>query len=719
MSEAQPKAQPKAQPEAQTAPPSFSELLDLYESGIEHIETSAALEIETVFVTMTTRDRLQSIVRRKKQLEKELFARLCRLDKRLESCADTLTDYNFLKKLCRSYRPSRSAWWWYLDAKNSPLMRSNRFGWVWGAATVVNLLFSATFMTQTARAFSSQGFDFLGTLSTIGQGVGFALVASGAATQTGRDTLDVILKSLRVPGHRTAEATFGLSAGLLLVSYGLNTNLYRLGDYYYDRGLEFEAEQSWSQALASYRRAEQFDPSPELLLREGGVYEVLGRYDEAIETYSFGAAGDPYFLQASARASLLRELNQSGWRGGLPQEQLNQALANLQRARLHPNSGRDPELLRQIYLTLGLVELSRLNFDEPIADEDKSMLATAEEFFDVAFQRELEIEAPEDGVFRWKDLRAQCYRAMSRFVNVLLDVPAEDGSVVYLQGADPRLQHADVWYSCNEIFIEENDFEVATDVLLLQTVLSARSIAPAWRSTTQGFPSATIADRARLDSLASELSDGLEVDAAAIDFTDRASAIVRLAVDGEGNIIDYYTYDTWALAVARNTSIYGLWEEHVPIVAANLSSGDGIEVADLKLEIFPDGRTEVTPWGMAYQVDTIPLEPLGAAGDVEIGISRREVLRSLLAVQLRDAFLNVRAPASSFNRKLQYRVTVAADGRVLDYEPLDDVEREQLNKTPLPYLEKAAAGDGGATQEFLVQFKSSYAFQIPIVDGEF
>ena len=129
------------------------------------------------------------------------------------------------------------------------LMRSNRFGWVWGAATVVNLLFSATFMTQTARAFSSQGFDFLGTLSTIGQGVGFALVASGAATQTGRDTLDVILKSLRVPGHRTAEATFGLSAGLLLVSYGLNTNLYRLGDYYYDRGLEFEAEQSWSQAL--------------------------------------------------------------------------------------------------------------------------------------------------------------------------------------------------------------------------------------------------------------------------------------------------------------------------------------------------------------------------------------------------------------------------------------------------------------------------------------
>jgi len=690
-------------------PLSLPELLDLYEAGIEQLETSDAPDPESTFEMMTARDRIQSIVRGNNQLDKALFARLFALDKRLQNCADTLADFDFLPNMCLSYRPPKTAWWWYLTAKNSPLMRSNRFGWVWGLATIVNLLFSATFMTQTARAFSSQGFDFLGTLSTIGQGVGFALVASGAATQTGRDTLDSILKSLRVPGHRTAEATFGLSAGLLLVSYGLNANLYRLSDYYFDRGLDLEAEQRWSQALSSYQRASQFNPSANILLREGRIFEILGRYDEAIDTYSFGAAGDPYFLQASARASLLRELNNSGWRGGLPQEQLARTLADLQRARLHPNAGADPELLRQIYLTLGLVQLVRLDFDRPMAAEEKSVLATAENFFEQAFQWELQKEVSEGYVFQWQDLRAQCYRAMSRFVNVVLDVPTEDGSAIYLQGADPRVQHADVWYSCHEIFVEDDDLEVATDVLLLQTVLSSQVIAPYWKSAAQNFPSATIADRRQLDAIAANLQAKIEVDTDAIDFTDRDSAIVRLAVDADGYVIDYFTYDPWTLFVARNTSIYDLWEEHAPIVAER-AADESLAVADLFLEIFPDGSTRILPWGAVFQVDTIPFA--SSARDRDLSESQRAILRSLLAVQLRSTFLRVPNPAADFDRKLLYRVTVAADGRVLDYVPEDDAEREQLDRTPLPYLESEDPIGDGATIDFLVQFKSSYAVQV-------
>jgi hypothetical protein len=39
------------------------------------------------------------------------------------------------------------------------------------------------------------------------------------------------------------------------------------------------------------------------------------------------------------------------------------------------------------------------------------------------------------------------------------------------------------------------------------------------------------------------------------------------------------------------------------------------------------------------------------------------------------------------------------------------MEREQLNKTPLPYL-KTESNSARANIDFVVQFKSSYAFQI-------
>jgi len=686
---------------------SLAELLDLYEQGLDVISVASDPEVETVFRTLTARDRINAIVRGNPHVEQALFVRLCDLDDRLKASADVLNDYDVLERSRLSYRAPLSSWWWYLNPKSSALMRSDRFGWVWGAATITCLLVSATFMAQTARAFSSQGFDFLGTLSTIAQGAGFALVAGGAGTQKGHDTLEMILKSLKVPGHRTAEATFGLSVGLLVVSYGLNANLYRLGDYYHQQGEEYAADQQWNEAVSSYQRAIQFNPTPEALLHEGEVYETLGDYDAAIELYSYGAAGDPYFLTAAARASLLRELNTSGWKGGVPEAELNQTLSTLQRARLHPRAGQDPELLRQIYLNFGFVELARLNFDQ-LQDADKTFLAQAQVQFEQAFHWELQQTYPENYVFRWKDLRAQCYQATSRFVNVVLDVPTVDGTSVYLQGLDPRVTHADVWYSCHEIFVEEGDLEVATDVLLLQTILSSKAITPYWTSQTQGFPQATINDPDQLDRLAQQLDSTLNLDVSGVEFDDREAAIIRLAIDAEGRIIDYYTYDPWTLAFVRDTPIYSLWKQQAPIVAKQ-SAQAAIEVADFQLEVFPDGRHRLQPWGRVYSVDTTRLGI--EERPVTIDPARREVLRSLLAVQLRAAFIHIKDPNPGFDYKLTYKVTVASDGRVIGYKPAKDVEREQLNKTPLPYV-LTEPHPAEASTEFLVQFKSSYTFQV-------
>jgi hypothetical protein len=270
------------------------------------------------------------------------------------------------------------------------------------------------------------------------------------------------------------------------------------------------------------------------------------------------------------------------------------------------------------------------------------------------------------------------------------------------------MPHADVWYSCHEIFVEEGDLEVATDVLLLQTVLSSTTIDPYWTSQTQGFPQATIGDLNQLNRLAAQLESTLKIEVQDLEFGDYESLIIRLAVDDQGHIIDYYTYDPWALGMARNTPVYSLWQKHAPLVQERMND-ESFGVADFQLEIFPDGRSTITPWGRVYDVDTIPLgveeRPL------KIGLARREVLRGLLTAQLRSAYADIKEPAQTFDRKLLYRVTIGADGQILDYEPADNMEREQLNKTPLPYL-KTESNSARANIDFVVQFKSSYAFQI-------
>ncbi len=130
---------------------------------------------------------------------------------------------------CRDrLQPEESAWWWFLEVKQPrpPVYLASLDGlWKLGAAACLAL--AATFMTQTVKAFSTQGFDVLGTMGTIAQGAGLAVVAQGTLTDRGKDRLQDTLHDLGVPTYLHEEATFAIATSALLISYGFHSNLYR------------------------------------------------------------------------------------------------------------------------------------------------------------------------------------------------------------------------------------------------------------------------------------------------------------------------------------------------------------------------------------------------------------------------------------------------------------------------------------------------------------
>jgi tetratricopeptide (TPR) repeat protein len=177
-------------------------------------------------------------------------------------------------------------------AAHSPPVRKDprdRFQWAGNVLRVLGFVGAPPFMVNTAKAFSSEGFDLAQTFGTVVQGAGLAVVAKGALTEKGHQQVKNTLNNFNIPPHYHAEATFGMSFALLLVAGGINSSLPRLGDWYAVQGTEYYQKGRMAIALDKYEEALRFNPSsPHISVYKGRIYESLEDYDKAIENYKKG-----------------------------------------------------------------------------------------------------------------------------------------------------------------------------------------------------------------------------------------------------------------------------------------------------------------------------------------------------------------------------------------------------------------------------------------------
>ncbi|NER78555.1 MAG: hypothetical protein F6K42_03060, partial [Leptolyngbya sp. SIO1D8] len=246
-----------------TDDPTIQRVLHAYAQAIEQLEkASTPLSKQQIFQLLLVRDAVESSLQdldtTSIEQRSRILAILSDLDCRLQTQVNALVTDNQLAACRQSRRPPESAWWWWLEPEEpqTSIHRLDRLDWLWNFLSAGCLVFSASFLTITAQAFSAVGgFDLLQTLSTISQATGLILVAGGALTDKGQKFVQDTLEKLNIPPHFHSEVTLGASGLMLLGAYGVYNSLPQFSQHYYQKGLQAQQQGNLYAAIEYFQEA--------------------------------------------------------------------------------------------------------------------------------------------------------------------------------------------------------------------------------------------------------------------------------------------------------------------------------------------------------------------------------------------------------------------------------------------------------------------------------
>jgi tetratricopeptide (TPR) repeat protein len=384
--------------------PSLDQAIAHYQSAVSAVELilaeSAAVGSEDLFALK--KDVLELLIARDtveqqrqaiaiQGIRGSTYILLLDLDERLGKLGGAIAAHLPLEDYRKSLKPPESSWWWFFSSPgtSAKVHRHDRFDWAWNALTVVFLVLSTSFATNTAKAFSTQGFDLLGTFSTISQGAGLALVAGGVLTDKGKRVAENILHSLKIPPHFYAEATCGFSLTILGTTAVINGNLPAIGDLYYSWAETNRQRGDLTTALSQYQRALQFTPeNSKLHVAMGRVAEAQGDLKIAQTHYENGRQmNDPAAISGLGRVLILQSLEEAGWTARIDEKVARRADLLLDAAF---GKTSDQGMLTDIYINYGILDFVEFemqplaDMSEEVKDAALSQLSSAEYFFSCA-----------------------------------------------------------------------------------------------------------------------------------------------------------------------------------------------------------------------------------------------------------------------------------------------------------------------------------------------
>ncbi len=438
-------------------------------------------ELEQILDVLMARDAIEKLRLSVDNLPSQWLTTLIHLDSRLKTQTDKLVANPDLAECRASMQPPESAWWWFLESEPPQDSWWTGFDWLWNLLTVACLVFTGTFVTNTAQAFSSNGFDLLGTFSTITQGAGLVLVTGGALTEQGQQMIEQIWSSLNIPRRFHAEATFLVAVLLLFTAYTINQNLPAFGRYYYQQAEEAEVNGEWLAAKDNYQRALQFIPSETTIqLRIGKINEQLGQLEAAQKNYQNALleTNDNEAIIRFAHVNLLQALQAVRWteKIGTDQEEyihnaeiyLDLAERNLTEANQDNYFGNNPyleiktqRLLKEVYINQGILLWAKIGLENPDQLAKDEGLDQAEALFQKA--ADLEYYLPTVAIGR----RADCYLKIAHYINSKLKTKRHQGLTENLQAAKQEA------IACS-FLISKNPSHDLYDVLLMSRALEAK-----------------------------------------------------------------------------------------------------------------------------------------------------------------------------------------------------------------------------------------------------
>ena len=373
----------------------IDEAIANYQASLSTVEKSGSILSKRKIIEMfLSRDGVENLKESGAELNAIQCALLIDLDERLKGLAEIIVKKFPIASYRQSVNPPESSWWWFLESFAPPEVHKNdRFDWLWYGLTVGSMVVVTTFGTNTAQAFSSEGFDILGTFSTVAQGAGMLLLAGGALTENGKETVENVLTSVGIPSHFHAEAIFGTSALMAAATYGLYANLPNIGQYYYNQGQIASKEGDVVTALELYKRALNFNPDePKIYVGLGKVSEEMGQLDDAISYYDQGRSfNDPAALNGLGRVLVFQSLENMGWTAKIYEKVERRADFFLVAAQKLVKE-EEKALSRDIAINHGILFLSKFNLKSSPEQEANEALDNAYNSFAQAAELETELE---------------------------------------------------------------------------------------------------------------------------------------------------------------------------------------------------------------------------------------------------------------------------------------------------------------------------------------
>lgn len=711
----------------------LDQALTAYADTLKTFISTPEPSFQQIVTVLRSRDRLQAILASGLQPDDEFLVKLVELDSELKRQANILCHVNHteqLNQLRQTLQPPEQAWWWHLEPisdqpPSKPLLA--RLDWLWNVGTVTCLVIATSFITQTAKAFSTEGFDFLGTLSTISQGAGLAVIAGGTLTDKGKQALSNILGNLKVPPSFHAEVTFGASLLFLGTTYAMNQNLPLVGNWYFAQGQQHEQKGEWSQAFKSYKRALSFAPDDyKTQIAIGFLNERLSNFDQAIEAYKKGSAfGIPEFWNAQARAMLMGELQKNDWQGGIDEKIIRDAenlLRRAERSMTHLRLGssgakQNSRLLIDIKINQAIAKLAKIKpakkldrTHQAALDSAIGSLASIKNYFSNG-QPESSSELTLASTIGSD--RAECfYHQADKFGRLI-------GSSIY--GMDPTVASMEGFYACSPFIM--SSLSMTADALLIQNykfsedqqvgqLFDSSNITEFW-SNLYTYPYyedfgteppeafnriALIKEPAKWLALADQLSKLIQKHYAK-DYTPgeaKENLIWRILVSKSGEMIGYLTYDPISSSIAETQSFFTKLRKNKieQLISSNLQSNRPFEFADFKVFLSPSGKIlHILPWALAYPSESeickkkckhLALNPQVSLAfkryspnwkdSVELNTLRAVIYKSL------DAFAVNTKTGWYSDKPAVFKLKVSADGQIVDYQAINQLAIQKFGK---------------------------------------
>lgn len=710
------------------------QLLETYAEALDMLGSDTQSSSPRVLRILRSRDQIQASIAAMSHLDDELWEKLADLDLELKHKSGLIHEDRRFRQLRQSFEPPESAWWWHLDPPPQTQAKSERpnwdkFDWAWNTGTVICLVLATSFMTQTAQAFSSEGFDLIGTISTISQGAGLVFVAGGALTDKGRHAVSKILNSFRIPAWLHAEVTFGASLLLLLVALGVNLNFHRVGELYFGRAQDHEEKGEFIQALDNYDRALEFAPDNlKFQIAKGFLHEKLGNFEDALDAYEQGSDfGEEAFLNAQARATLMQALKQKNWEGGVDPDVIHEIQDLFKRAGrsvvdydddLEDHESYNDRLANDIFINEMITKLATLQFSKIDNDDGQSILndISAEYFKYGLYFSEENSENEEDKKFRQLTqlstvgvVRENCFNWV---LHTLASISPESN---LNHGRDLDTDAIILNYACAPFFLDDR-FSATPDSFLLSEIFSNPLVEKYNSAASENsvlltnfvkfndgnhendhpIESALVEEPNIWKKLAAKLSEQIEqdfvVDSAFEPLEDQI--IWRFLLSKDGDLINYIAYDDISRWLGENLpfATQAIQQKTVEKLSIELEAGKTLEYVDFKVVLSPEGNVQhILPWQIAYtesanmrsEADEVPfLNPdvRAAFKDYEPNLSSDSELDALRFIVMSNLEgLNDNLPWSSYYQKpISFKLTVSSDGQIVAVQFGDEYTRKKF-----------------------------------------